>query len=697
MLKRIPTIMLLLLSLTSVALSNGVAIVDASSAQYLNLLESDVNVTIENQVAITVATQTFKNISGSDQTFKYAFPLNDQASAVSLRWNINDQWLSASFSASPQDTSMTGGGSGGDIDANLKTYLGATPLYFDISDTLKRDSLIIFELTYVEFLPYEYGNVTYTYPNDYSLIQNTILNKQQLDLTVISERNIESIELQEIDGETISNDGNTANINLLRFETFANSDYNVRYSLDLNELGLFGFSTFLVDSLVPDKQDQGFFTFVAEPDPGESTSIINKVFTLIIDRSGSMYGDKIIQARNAATFIVEHLNEGDKFNIVDFSSDISSFETDHVDYNSVTESAAITYISNLIANGSTNISSAFSEAIPQFSAANDSTANIIIFFTDGQATVGITSTTGIVSHVHDLVTSTETNLMIHTFGIGSYANEQLLTLIASDNQGLAEFLGEDELEDRITSFYLKIRNPVLLNTEIAFTPDIISEVYPAPLPSLYIGQQMIVAGRYSASDSVTVTLSGEAFGQPVEYSYELSLTDSSRDKYQFLPKIWAKKKIEHLLVEYYKYSEDSPEALGYKEEIVSLSLLFGIITQFTSFSEDQPTGIEEFDEAMNERMISSFTLLGNYPNPFNPSTTIKFHVSNNISGVMRVNIYSSSGKLVKVLFASVNGVGDYEIFWDGTSMNGVPLPSGTYVYVMEMDNTLLSGKMTLLK
>jgi flagellar hook assembly protein FlgD len=122
-----------------------------------------------------------------------------------------------------------------------------------------------------------------------------------------------------------------------------------------------------------------------------------------------------------------------------------------------------------------------------------------------------------------------------------------------------------------------------------------------------------------------------------------------------------------------------------------------VITQFTSFSEDQNTGIEEIEEAMSDRMISSFTLLGNYPNPFNPSTTIKFNVANDATGIARINIYSVSGQLIRVLFASVNGIGDYEVFWNGTDMNGKSVPSGTYIYILDMNNTLLSGKMTLLK
>ncbi len=689
------SIIFLLSFIISYTYANGVLIVDASNPTYLTLLESNVEIDIENQVAITKTTQTFLNDLGEDTQFKYAFPLNEQASAINLRWQIHETWFQASFSATPQDTSLPS--SGEDIDHNLALYLGETPLYFTLTDTLKKDSLIVFELTYVELLPYEFGTVTYTYPNNYQLIQNSIVNFQELTLSLSSERIIESIDLIDFDNEVIENDGNTADLNLQIYESPANQDYTIVFSLNLKELGLFGLSTFLPDSTIPDQGSRGFFIFVAEPDPSQNTEVINKVFTLIIDRSGSMSGDKIVQARNAASFIVEHLNEGDKFNIVDFATNVNSFQSGHVEYNPSTESTAINYISLFNATGSTNISGAFSTAVQQFSVANDSTANIIIFFTDGEATTGITDTPGILNHVENLITSAETNLNIFTFGIGSSVNEQLLTLLATQNGGLVEFLKTDELEDRITNFYLKIQNPVLLNTAMSFSSQVINETYPTLLPNLYKGQQMIVAGRYSEGLPTSVTLSGDAYGQPLEYNYDLSLADSAVGRYQFLTKIWAKKKIESLLILYYSYNPGSEEAEEIMDVIIFLSLNFGIVTPFTSFSEGDPTTIEETGIEDIDKTVNTFTLLGNYPNPFNSTTTIKFIINKSINGIVKIRLYNTVGQLIRILYVSISGKGEYTVFWDGTKINNSHASTGTYFYIIDFQDNLIIGKMTLLK
>lgn len=86
-----------------------------------------------------------------------------------------------------------------------------------------------------------------------------------------------------------------------------------------------------------------------------------------------------------------------------------------------------------------------------------------------------------------------------------------------------------------------------------------------------------------------------------------------------------------------------------------------------------------------------------YPNPFNASTRISFHIDQEMNETVQIRIYSSLGQLVQILYVSVHGTGKYEVFWNGTAMNGNPLPSGTYLYVVDLYNTLLSGKMTLLK
>ena len=672
-------------------LANGVGIVNASNQTYLKVESSSVIVDVENQIALIKSTQTFRNIFGTDKNFKYAFPLPPGASAISLKWKINGIWKTAMITPQPPDTSLPGG----NPHPSLVQYLGEVPLYFDILDTLKADSVVTVELTYVEFLKYSFGSVNFEYPNDYSLIQQIPFNYQELKFSLTSSRTINSIQLLSHTASQQTNNGNFAYIEYSATELSATTNYRVLYTLSLNELGLFSFSTFLPDSLVPDEQDNGFFVFVAEPDPN-NTNIIKKVFTLIIDRSGSMGGTKMEQAKNAANFIVQNLNAGDKFNIIDFDDVITSFSPNHVEFNTTTMNQALAYISTIYARGLTNISGAFDVAVPQFSAANDSTANIIIFLTDGQPTAGITYITTLIQHIDQLIDQTETNILLFSFGIGLDVNQQLLAQITTDNSGFATFLLNDELEEVLTTFYQQIRNPVLLNTSISFNPQYLNQIYPDPLPNLYKGQQMIVSGRYSTPGNVNVTLSGTAFGQNVQYEYPVALVDSNVVSYSFLTKVWAKQKIEYLLVQYYLLNPTTPQAQQIKQQIIDLSIAFGVISPFTSFGNPTTIEAEEIEGNIN-KIPNEFQILGNYPNPFNPSTTIRFTVGTNIQSNVVLRIYNSLGELVRLISIYVSDAGTYEIFWDGKFSNGLNAPSDVYIYTIDYGLGVLAGKMILIK
>ena len=682
---------LISLMISGVVLANGVAIIDAENGTCLNLVNSEVDVNVESQVAIITSTQTFHNTFSGSRIVKYGFPLPGSANATSLRWKINGAWYEASFEPTPQDT--TAPGPGGSINQNLKSYLGDTPIYFDIEEAVKADSSLIVKISYVQLLPYEFGNVDFIYKNNYSNIQSAILDKQEINFQLISPRTIDSLKMLSMhDNITIMNDGNSATLQSITLEKAATNDYHIQYCLSPNELGLFSFSTMLPFDKTPDDYG-GFFVYIAEPDLSEATGVINKYFTIIIDRSGSMYGDKMTQAKNAASFIVENLNEGDWFNIVDFASDAKSMSKFHVEFNQSNQNTALEYIDGIVPSGGTNISSAFDSAAAQFSKAGDNTANIIIFLTDGQATQGITNTDQLITHVNQTIAEVDTTINIYSFGIGSDVQKNVLTAISTENNGFAEFLENDVLEERLTNFYLKIRNPVLLNTSMSFSSPVITETYPDPLPNLYKGQQMIVSGRYTEAVPVDVNLKGKAFGEDILYNYALNLADSTVPQYQFLPKIWAKLKIEHLLIEYYLLDEETAEAEEIKDEIIDVSLSYGVISPFTSFGD--ATDVEK--QVENVKPIREFQLLGNYPNPFNPSTTIQFKVNKPLNRVVTVKIFDTLGRLVRTLSILVTRPGQYEIQWDGKMENGIMAASGNYFYLIDFGEAILAGKMQLLK
>ncbi|MEA1877496.1 MAG: FlgD immunoglobulin-like domain containing protein [Bacteroidota bacterium] len=90
-----------------------------------------------------------------------------------------------------------------------------------------------------------------------------------------------------------------------------------------------------------------------------------------------------------------------------------------------------------------------------------------------------------------------------------------------------------------------------------------------------------------------------------------------------------------------------------------------------------------------------FDLLGNYPNPFNPITTISYS-QDNISD-NSVTVYNLRGQAVKRLFIGRVNPGKHSVSWDGKNHFGQAMPSGIYIYRIQSNERILTGKMMLLK
>jgi hypothetical protein len=99
-------------------------------------------------------------------------------------------------------------------------------------------------------------------------------------------------------------------------------------------------------------------------------------------------------------------------------------------------------------------------------------------------------------------------------------------------------------------------------------------------------------------------------------------------------------------------------------------------------------------------MPSSYSLEQNFPNPFNPSTTIRYTVSNNAK--VSILLHDMTGKEISTLVSENKSAGSYDLRWNGTSSDGRKLASGTYFYTMvvEDENGLLhkeTRKMSMVK
>ena len=170
--------------------------------------------------------------------------------------------------------------------------------------------------------------------------------------------------------------------------------------------------------------------------------------------------------------------------------------------------------------------------------------------------------------------------------MGEEVNTHLLDRLAVSNHGTSIYVlpGED-IQLAVSSFYTKISQPVLSDLSLAFDGARVQDVYPPTLPDLFHGSQIIQLGRLDGSGGITVTLSGESRDGVHQFVGEFPTPEVGGPN-EFLPRLWATRKIGFLLDQIRLYGEEQELT----DEIIALSKEYGIITPYTSFLivEDEP-------------------------------------------------------------------------------------------------------------
>ncbi|MFA6470333.1 MAG: T9SS type A sorting domain-containing protein [Bacteroidota bacterium] len=99
--------------------------------------------------------------------------------------------------------------------------------------------------------------------------------------------------------------------------------------------------------------------------------------------------------------------------------------------------------------------------------------------------------------------------------------------------------------------------------------------------------------------------------------------------------------------------------------------------------------------ADNEQVLTDFTLEQNFPNPFNPTTTIKYTLPT--GSFVTIAVYNVLGQKVKTLISESRDKGSYQVFWDGTDDANNSVAGGIYFYRLETNELRITKRMLLLK
>ncbi|MBL8842109.1 MAG: HEAT repeat domain-containing protein [Planctomycetes bacterium] len=344
----------------------------------------------------------------------------------------------------------------------------------------------------------------------------------------------------------------------------------------------------------PAGAEEGFFLARVVPRLAAPPRI-GRDLVFVVDRSGSMAGVKLEQARAALLAGLATLKPGDRFDVVSFSSDVTSLartlgRRGLLDVSSAHVSAARQAAAELDATGGTNIQEALLTALKGFEPAPERLA-AIVFLTDGDPTVGETQPERLLAAWRAACGSTR----LFAFGVGNGVKEFLLSKLASEGRGAARYVEEgDDLEVPLAALYERLKTPLLLEPtfEIEGAGITVLDREPRRLPDLCQQRALLIAGRYRGSGAARLHLRGIGEQGRVDLVVPIELPAATPAR-PHVAQLWAKTRVERLLDDLRIGGPNAEIA----DEVKRLGLDHALVTPYTSFLVLEPQPLAAANDA----------------------------------------------------------------------------------------------------
>jgi Ca-activated chloride channel family protein len=333
---------------------------------------------------------------------------------------------------------------------------------------------------------------------------------------------------------------------------------------------------------------QGTFTLTLLPPDGGGRPRPRDV-ALVLDRSGSMRGWKMVAARRAATRIVDTLTSADRFavlcfdNMIEQPPDLPDGLAEATDRNRF---RAIEQLARTDARGGTEMLEPLERAVRLLTdAAEPETTSeqtaasrrdcVLILVTDGQ----VGNEDQILHRIGPLLA----RIRVHVVGIDQAVNAGFLSRLAGAGRGRCELVeSEDRLDEAAARIHRRIGAP--LATALALAADglqiVPGTVAPSLLPDLFPGGPVTVAGRWRGRPGGTVTLRGTAAdGAPFENKV-LAVTGG----HPASTANWARAHLRDLEDRYACLAgHGTAELARLEHQITDVSLRYSVLCRFTAF------------------------------------------------------------------------------------------------------------------
>jgi Ca-activated chloride channel family protein len=553
------------------ARANGILIPEEKKLPPLAMLNHHVNITIDDQVAVTTVEQVFRNHTDRPLEATYVFPVPKGASVRKFSMWIDGKEVPGELIDAAKARKIYTDIVQRTLDPGLLEYMGNDLLRVKVFPVPAHGDQKI-KLSYTSIANNDNGLIEYIYPLKTNGKATKTLEKFALDINVKSQHAVQNIYSPTHYISMTRPSDREANVHFEKDQGLLDKDFQLFYTTGKKDVGL----TALTHR--PNSEGHGYFMLLASPRAELSKDQqIPRDMVFVLDTSGSMRGKRMEQARAALKFCLNQLGPKDRFALINFATVVNKYTDNLLSATEEQLTAARKWVDKLQATGGTAIDDALSRAL-EFRTDDPSRNFTIVFFTDGTPTVGELNPDKIVANFSKKNT---TSTRLFTFGVGDDVNATLLDRLAEQSRAISTYVREaEDIEAKVSSLYGKISNPVLANLKLSVGEGVqISEVYPPQLPDLFHGSQLVVLGRYDGNGHALIKLTGYVGKEVHEFVYELKFPGKTDDDRAFVEDLWARRKVGYLL-DQIRTNGEKKELV---DEVVALAKRYGITTPYTSF------------------------------------------------------------------------------------------------------------------
>ena len=566
---------LAVLCLSQVGFAQGMLIPNDESLQPLALKQHTVEFEITDNGAVTHVTQVFENHTHQDLEAVYYFAVPQGSVTTDFALWMNGERIAGEVLERDQARQTYEAIVRRMRDPGLLEYIDGELFQASIFPVPARGRQTV-EIEFANVLERDGDLLHYRYPLHESasreiptfLVSGTVRSRNPISSLYSPYHEIE---------DRIDRDGHSATISMEESRAGVDHDFELFIGQTGDDVG------FSLLSFEGDDGEDGYFMLTIAPSPElQDLEVLPKQVTLVVDTSGSMAGEKMDQAQEMLRHVVNNLEPDDSFQIIGFSSDVRSVFDEPMRASRENKRDALDFIDTLRARGNTNISGALERALDDPSASDR--PHSIIFVTDGLPTVGDTDVSTIIDSARTGVSDGDRR--IFSFGVGYDVNTRLLDGMARRGRGEAGYVRPNEdMSDVVGEFTDSIGSPLLTQLNIDFGGVRVDQLYPNPLPDLYRDRDVTVFGRFRATHSNSVVISGQASGRRWVQEYGASFDDVLDSDTEFVANLWARRRIDELITQI----EEDGESRRKVDEIVELGTDWGIVTPYTSYLAIDPS------------------------------------------------------------------------------------------------------------